>query len=68
MSVDIYQSKDLFIVHGKMIEEVLRRAVQQALVEHQRAQNMVASWSDEQVVFIEPGDITVDVLAPEGRI
>lgn len=68
MKIDIHESKDLLIEHGKKIEEVLRQAVQQALAEHQRAQNRVASWADEQVVFIEPGNITVDLLIPEGRI
>jgi ERCC4-related helicase len=68
MKIDIHQSKDLFIEHGKRIEEVLRQAVQQALAEHQRAHNRVASWADERVVLIEPGNITIDLLTGEGQI
>ena len=50
-------------VYGKAIEDVLRRAVHQALLIHKRAGNPIATWQDEQVVLVPPEDIPVeDVL------
>jgi len=34
------------IVYGKAIEDVLQRAVQQALLVHKRAGNPIATWQD----------------------
>ena len=52
--------ENLFIVYGKEIEEILRRAVQDALLMHKRAGNPVAAWIDGKVVIIPPGEIPVD--------
>lgn len=48
------------IVHGKEVEEILRRAVQHALLTHKRAGNPIASWQDGKVVIIQPEDIVVE--------
>lgn len=48
------------IVHGKEVEEILRRAVQHALLMHKRAGNPIASWQDGKVVIIQPEDIAVE--------
>ncbi len=68
MKIDIYGTRELLMEHGKRIEEVLQRAVSQALDEHKRAGNMIASWSNEEVVFIEARNIAVDGLLAQGRI
>ncbi len=60
MKIDIEKSEDLFFEHGKAIEEVLRRAVRQALLEHKRAGNPIAAWENGKVVLISPDDIPVD--------
>ena len=48
------------IVHGKEVEDILRRAVQHALLMHKRAGNPIASWQDGKVVIIQPEDIVVE--------
>jgi len=60
MNARIRISKDLFRVHGKEIEGILRRAVRHALLDHKRAGNPVASWKDGKVVLIQPEDIPVE--------
>lgn len=60
MKIDIYEAKDLLVTHAKDVEEILRRAVRQALLEHKRAGNSVAAWEDGKVVIIEADDIPVD--------
>ena len=55
-------TSDLFIRHGKAIEDVLRRAVRQALLEHKQAGNPIATWEDGKIVLIQPKDILVDDL------
>ena len=52
------------VVHGKTIEDVLRRAVHQALLAHKRAGNPIATWQDEQVVIVLPEDIPVEDVLP----
>lgn len=51
---------NLFIEHGKAIEEILRRAVRAALLDHKRAGNPVAVWQDGKVVILAPAEIPVD--------
>jgi hypothetical protein len=51
---------DLFIAYGEEIEQVLRRAVHQALRMHKRAGNPVAGWKDGKVVIIPAEEIPVD--------
>ena len=60
MKINIDESDELFFEHAKAIEEILRRAVRQALLEHKRAGNPVASWEDGKVVLISPDKIPVD--------
>jgi len=50
----------LFIVYGKVIEEVLRRAVQRALLDHKRANNPIATWKDDKVMLVPPEEILVE--------
>ena len=52
--------KQLTIIQGKAIEEILRRAVHHALLEHKRAGNTIASWKDGQVVLIPAEQIHVE--------
>lgn len=60
MKIDIDKSKDLFVEHAETIEKILRHAVQQALLEHKRAGNPIASWENGKVVLISPDKITID--------
>lgn len=60
MRIDIHESTDLLVAHGKDVEEILRRAVRDALLEHKRAGNPVAAWKEGEVVLIEPEKIPVD--------
>ena len=63
MTVERELPEQWLSVYGKAIEDVLRRAVHQALLVHKRAGNPIATWQDEQVVLVPPEDIPVeDVL------
>jgi hypothetical protein len=52
--------RDLFIAEGKTIEAVLRKAVNQALLTHKRAENPIATWKDGKVVIMKPSDISIE--------
>jgi hypothetical protein len=39
----------------------MRRAVREAVLDHQRAGNPIAIWRDEQVVWIQPDDILAEL-------
>lgn len=67
MRIDIDQSKELFVEHGKAVEEVLRYAVRHALLEHKRAGNPVASWENGKVVLINPNEIPVNDPFESGK-
>ena len=45
---------------GKEIDKALKKAVQQALLQHKKAGNPVAAWRDGKVVLIKPEDIVVE--------
>ena len=57
------------------ILEALRRAVEEALLDHKRAGNPVAIWKDGHVEWVQPEDIPVpadpparhDDRPPEGK-
>jgi len=48
---------DLFLVEGKAIETVLRKAVREALLMHKRAGNPIATWKEGRVVIVPPEEI-----------
>ncbi len=48
---------DLFVVHGKTIEAVLKRAVINAVEMHKQAGNPVAGWRNGKVILIPPEKI-----------
>lgn len=60
MSKEIQMSKQLFWVEAESIEEILRHAVQHALLIHKRAGNTIASWKDDQVVLIPAEEIQLE--------
>ncbi|MBA2693376.1 MAG: hypothetical protein H0U65_12950 [Rubrobacter sp.] len=60
MRIDVHESKDLLVSHGKEVERILRFAARRALLDHKRAGNPVASWEDGRVVMIEAGDIPLE--------
>lgn len=59
MSTEIKLTKRLFIDHGKDIEKVLQRAVNQALLMHKRIGNPIATWKNGEVVIIPPEEIVI---------
>jgi hypothetical protein len=48
------------LADGKLIEDIFRRAVRHALLEHKRAGNSIAVWQDGRVVIIPPEEIPVE--------
>jgi hypothetical protein len=53
------------LADGKLIEEIFRRAVRRALLEHKRAGNTIAAWEDGQVVLIPAERIRIEDDADE---
>lgn len=68
MRIEIHGSTHLLVSHSEDVEEILRRAVRSALLEHKRAGNPVASWEEGRVVMIEADKISVEVPLREERI
>lgn len=56
-TIDLNNTKHLFVKHREEIREVFKRAVQQALLEHKRAGNPVAVSENGEVVWIAPENI-----------
>ena len=52
--IDLATTKNLFVEHRETIRAVFKRAVQQALLTHQRAGNPVASAENEAILWIAP--------------
>ncbi|PIS36075.1 MAG: hypothetical protein COT35_13125 [Nitrospirae bacterium CG08_land_8_20_14_0_20_52_24] len=60
MSVAEKKTIDDLFREGKEIDKALRKAVQQALLQHKKAGNPVAAWRDGKTVWIQPEDIVVE--------
>ena len=52
--------EDFSLSHAEEVEEILRRAVRQALLAHKRAGNPIAVWKEGKVVIIPPEEIEAD--------
>ena len=48
------------LADGKLIEDILRRAVRHALLEHKRVGNTIAAWENGRVVLIPAEEIQVE--------
>lgn len=59
MKIDLEKTDRLFAEHGSAIRDILEQAVIQALIEHKRAGNPVASWQDGRVVILQPEEIHI---------
>ena len=51
---------DLYRLHAKAVEEAVQLAVNDALLDHKRAGNPIATWRDGKVVILQPHEIPVD--------
>jgi hypothetical protein len=60
MKIDISKTSRLFIEHDRDVEQILMKAVRQALLEHKRAGNPVAIWRDGAIVILQPDEIVID--------
>lgn len=65
MKVKSENLKDLLISEAEAVGEAVRRAVRHALLTHERAGNLIASWKDGRVVWIPPDEIKVDDIEDE---
>ncbi len=59
MSVAEKKTIDELFREGKEVDNALRKAVQQALLQHKKAGNPVVEWRDGKIVIIQPEDINV---------
>jgi hypothetical protein len=66
---DADRAHDARVGNIPRVLEAMDRAVREALLQHKRAGNPVATWRDGQVVWIQPEDIPVepDEQTPESR-
>jgi hypothetical protein len=55
-------TNDFVAAHAKDIERILRRAVNNALLQHKQMGNPIATWRDGKVVIVPPEEI---VISPE---
>lgn len=51
---------DKLFEEGTAIDEAMKRAVREAVLEHKRAGNPIATWRDGKVVWIPPEEIEVE--------
>jgi 16S rRNA C1402 (ribose-2'-O) methylase RsmI len=57
MKIDIHRTPDLLSRHAIDIEQILQRAGLEALREHRRARNLVATMQDGKVALIDPATV-----------
>lgn len=50
-----------YFLEGEFIEDIFRRAVQHALLQHKRVGNTIAAWEDGRVVLIPAEEIQIEV-------
>jgi hypothetical protein len=55
------------VVQGEPVVAALRRAARNALLEHKRAGNPIASWKDGKVVIIPAEEIQVEETADDSE-
>ena len=55
--IDLNKAKNLLVEHRETIREVFSRAVEQAVLEHKRAENPIAVSENGEVVWIMPEQI-----------
>jgi hypothetical protein len=60
--IKLILTNDFVAEYAKDIENILRRAVNHALLKHKRLGNPIATWKDEKVVMVPPEEI---VISPE---
>ena len=51
---------DKLFEEGKAIDEAMKRAVREAVLEHKKAGNPIAAWRDGKVVWIPAEEIEVE--------
>ena len=58
--INAIKSKRLLLEYGDQIDEAIKKAVENALLQHKRAWNAVAVWRDERVVMLQPEEIILE--------
>lgn len=53
------KSIDEIFKEGSLIDEALKKAVQEALVRHKQAGNPIVVWRDGKIVWLKPEEIPV---------
>jgi len=59
--------KEINVVQGEPVVAALRRATRNALLDHKRAGNPVATWRDGKVVIIPAEEIEVEETAGDSE-
>lgn len=58
--IDLDTTRSLFVDHRETIREVLKRVVQEALLQHKRAGNPVVASENGEIVWIPAEQIRTD--------
>ncbi len=53
------KSIDEIFKEGSLIDNALKKAVQEALVRHKQAGNPIVVWRDGKIVWLKPDEIPV---------
>ena len=54
------KSIDEIFKEGSLIDNALKKAVQEALVRHKQAGNPIVVWRDGKIVWLKPEEIPVE--------
>ncbi len=60
--IETVKSERLLIEFGEKVDESIKKAVNNALLEHQRAGNSVAVWRNGKVVILQPENIVLNKM------
>ncbi len=58
--INLATAQRLFTEHRETVRDAFKRAVQQALLQHKRAGNPVASCENGAIIWIAPEEIQID--------
>lgn len=60
IKIDLEKSNKLLVEHGKEIEQILRFAVRQAVLQRKRAGQPIAVWKDGKAVLMPAEEIELN--------
>lgn len=53
----ISDSANLLTVNAKAVDEAIKKAIKNALLQHKRAKNPIAVWRGNKIILLQPDEI-----------